>query len=405
MNERAPQGDPAARDYGRPLAGLAAILAVGAVVALTVALFRGDFTDTEPVTVIADRAGLVMNPDARVKLHGAQVGTVASVESLPDGKAAIHLAMEPSAMELIPANVRADISSSTVFGAKFVALIAPEDPSPQSLRAGQVLDAEHVTVEINTIFEQLVAMLSRVEPAKLNETLGAFASAVNGRGEKFGQMLSDMDAMLAKLNPSLDNLSADIAVAPRVLNAYADAAPDLVTIADSASRLSDTIVERQRDLDVLLLSTIGFAEIGNEVIAGNRQQITDVMRLLVPTTDLTNEYNAALNCALAGMVPLATAPPSPVPGVMLLDSFVLGSERYRYPGNLPKVAATGGPQCGGLPDIGYETRAPYVVTDIDANRAQYGNQGILLNSDALKQALFGPIDGPPRNTAQTGMPG
>ncbi|WP_326546452.1 MCE family protein [Mycolicibacterium sp. ND9-15] len=405
MNERAPQGDPAARDYGRPLAGLAAILAVGALVALTVALFRGSLTDTEPVTVIADRAGLVMNPDARVKLHGAQVGTVQAVESLPDGKAALHLAMEPSAMELIPANVRADISSSTVFGAKFVALIAPEDPSPQSLRAGQILDAEHVTVEINTIFEQLVAMLSKIEPAKLNETLGAFASAVNGRGEKFGQMLSDMEAMLAKLNPSLDNLSADIALAPRVLNAYADAAPDLVTIADSASRLSDTIVERQRDLDVLLLSTIGFAEIGNEVIAGNRQQITDVMRLLVPTTDLTNEYNAALNCALAGMVPLATAPPSPVPGVMLLDSFVLGSERYRYPGNLPKVAATGGPQCGGLPDIGYETRAPYVVTDIDANRAQYGNQGILLNSDALKQALFGPIDGPPRNTAQTGMPG
>lgn len=405
MNEPATQGDPVARDYVRPAAGLAAILAVGAVVALTVALFRGSLTDTEPVTVIADRAGLVMNPDARVKLHGAQVGTVQAVESLPDGKAALHLAMEPSAMELIPANVRADISSSTVFGAKFVALIPPDDPSPQALRAGQVLDAEHVTVEINTIFEQLVSMLSKIEPAKLNETLGAFASAVDGRGEKFGQMLSDMDAMLAKLDPSLDNLSADIAVAPHVLNAYADAAPDLVTIADSASRLSDTIVEKQQDLDVLLLSTIGFAEIGNEVIAGNRQQITDVMRLLVPTTDLTNEYNAALNCALAGMVPLATAPPSPVPGVMLLDSFVLGSERYRYPGNLPKVAATGGPQCGGLPDIGYETRAKYVVTDIDANRAQYGNQGILLNSDALKQALFGPIDGPPRNTAQTGMPG
>lgn len=165
-----------------------------------------------------------------------------------------------------------------------------------------------MTVEINTIFEQLVAMLSKIEPAKLNETLGAFASAVSDRGDKFGQMLSDMDTMLAKLNPSLGNLSADIAVAPQVLNAYADAAPDLVTLADSASRLSDTIVEKHQDLDALLLSAIGFAEIGNDVIGGNRQQITEVMRLLVPTTDLTNEYNAALNCALAGMVPLATAP-------------------------------------------------------------------------------------------------
>ena len=55
--------------------------------------------------------------------------------------------------------------------------------------------------------------------------------------------------------------------------------------------------------------------------------------------------------------------------------------------------------------MGVGNRPPYLVTDIDANQAQYGNQGILLNSDALKQMLFGPLDGPPRNTAQTGQPG
>ncbi|MGV0803634.1 MCE family protein, partial [Mycolicibacterium elephantis] len=78
--------------------------------------------------------------------------------------------------------------------------------------------------------------------AKLNETLGALASGLSGRGEKFGQTLSDLDAMLAKINPSLDSLSHDIAVLPEVLDAYADAGPDLVAIADSSTRLSDTIV-------------------------------------------------------------------------------------------------------------------------------------------------------------------
>ncbi len=389
----------------RPLAGLGLFVALGLIVALAVGLFRGSFTKTVPVTVISDRAGLVMNPDARVKLNGAQVGTVQRVDSLPDGKAAIRLAIDPAAMDLIPANVGVDITSSTVFGAKYVSLVPPADPSAVSLQPGQTLDADHVTVEINTIFEQLVAVLSKIEPAKLNETLGALASAVNGRGEKFGQTLSDLDAMLATINPSLDNLSQDIAVAPHVLTAYADAAPDLTKIADSAARISDTIVDKQQDLDALLVSTIGLAEIGNDVVATNRPPISDVLRLLVPTTDLTSQYHDALNCALAGMAPLAKGPPTPVPGVLLLDSFVLGSERYRYPGNLPKVAAKGGPQCAGLPDVGYETRAPYVVSDIDANRAQYGNQGILLNSDALKQALFGPLDGPPRNTTQIGQPG
>ena len=120
---------------------------------------------------------------------------------------------------------------------------------------------------------------------------------------------------------------------------------------------------------------------------------------------MTNRYNEALTCGLGAMLPLANGPGLPVPGAVLLQGFFLGRERYRYPDNLPKVAAKGGPQCTDLPNVGYEVRPPFVVTDIGANQAQYGNQGILLNSDALKQALFGPIAGPPRNSAQIGQPG
>ncbi|OBG91867.1 hypothetical protein A5697_08605 [Mycobacterium sp. E3251] len=64
--------------------------------------------------VISDRAGLVMNPDAKVELHGIQVGKVASIESRPDGTAAIHLAMDPAQVHLIPGNVRVDVASTTV---------------------------------------------------------------------------------------------------------------------------------------------------------------------------------------------------------------------------------------------------------------------------------------------------
>ncbi len=86
--------------------------------------------------------------------------------------------------------------------------------------------------------------------------------------------------------------------------------------------------------------------------------------------------------------------------------FTMGRERYRYPTDLPKVAATGGPQCvGGLPNVPFEARPPYVVADVGINPSRYGNQGILLNTDALKQWLFGPLAGPPRNSAQIGQPG
>ena len=148
--------------------------------------------------------------------------------------------MDPTRLSAIPANARVDIASPTVFGAKQVQFVFPENPSPESLRAGQVIDAQHVMIEVNTVFEQLTSVLSTIEPAKLNETLGAIASALCGRGEKIGQMLSDLDSYLATLEPSLPALSHDLEVAPGVLRAYADASTDFVSIADNAARISDT---------------------------------------------------------------------------------------------------------------------------------------------------------------------
>ena len=390
----------------RALAGVLTVLALLMVVVVAVGLFQGSFTKSVPVTVVADRAGLVMYPDAKVKLHGAQVGQVDSIEALPDGGAALRLAIDPGAIDSIPANVGAEITSSTVFGAKFVELVPPADPSAEPIRAETVIrGGDKVTVELNPVFQQLVSVLSKVEPAKLNQTLGALAKSLNGRGEKFGQTLVDLDGALAKLNPALANLNDELVLAPTVFDAFADAGPDLVAIIDNTTRIGDTLVDQRDSLDALLVSAIGLADIGTEVVSANRGPLTDVVHLLAPTTDLTNQYNAALTCGLGAMLPLANGPGLPVPGAVLLQGFFLGRERYRYPDNLPKVAAKGGPQCTDLPNVGYEVRPPFVVTDIGANQAQYGNQGILLNSDALKQALFGPLAGPPRNSAQIGQPG
>jgi hypothetical protein len=119
----------------------------------------------------------------------------------------------------------------------------------------------------------------------------------------------------------------------------------------SPARISGTITDQQSNLDAVLISAIGLADIGSDVVGANRQPLTDALHLLVPTTDLTNQYNAALTCGIGGLIPLATGPGAPVPGAVLLQSFMLGRERYRYPGNLPKVAAKGGPQCTDLPNV------------------------------------------------------
>jgi len=389
----------------RALTGLATVAVIAAIVAVAVGLFQGSFTESVPVTVLSPRAGLVMNVDAKVKMRGVQVGKVDSIESRPNGQAVLHLAMYPSDLHLIPANVLVDITAPTVFGAKFVDLVPPAEPSARSLHAGQVLDSQHVTVEINTVFQQLTSVLGTLDPAKLNETLGAVSQALSGRGEKIGQAFSDLDSFLAKFDPSLSALSHDIAVSAPVFNAYADAAPDLVKTVANSARISQTFVDEQHNLDALLISAIGLANVGNDVLSANRKGLTDVIHLLRPTTDLTNEYNKALWCGFAGLAELAKNPPLSEPSINIIASITWGAERYRYPTNLPKVAATGGPQCLDLPKRPFNTNAKVVVTDIGANPVQYGNQQLLLNFDGLKQLLYGPIDGPPRNPAQVGQQG
>nr|WP_264894198.1 MCE family protein [Mycobacterium kiyosense] len=393
------------RAYLRPLTGLATILVILAIVAVAVGLFRSDFTESVPVTVVSPRAGLVMNPDAKVKMRGVVVGKVESIEERPNGEAVLHLAMQPSQMHLIPHNVLVDIASTTVFGAKFVELMAPDQPSQQSLQPHQVLQGKNVTVEINTVFQQLTSLLSNIDPAKLNETLGAIASAMNGRGHKIGQALADLDAFLASQDPALPAFSHDLSVLPVVSAAYADAAPNLIGAADNTIRISKSIVEEQQNLDAFLISSIGLADIGNEVVGGNRQGLTDTLHLLLPTTNLTNEYHEALWCGLSGSLVNLHAPNLPEPMIKVLVYLGFGAERYRYPSNLPKVAATGGPQCYDLPVVPFDKAPPFVVADVGANPQEYGNPQLLLNSDGLKQLLYGPIDGPPRNSFQVGQPG
>ncbi|MEV0248090.1 MCE family protein [Nocardia sp. NPDC050712] len=371
------------------------MLSLGILVTLVagaVALFRGGLADTVPVTVVSERAGLVMYPDAKVQLRGVTIGKVVTIEERPDGTAAIELAIDADQLRLIPADATVDISATTVFGAKFVQFIAPDHPVRTSIAAGHVFDVRQVTVEVNTVFQQLTQVLGRIEPEKLNQTLGAIAAATKGRGEQTGRMLTDLEAFLAQVEPALPALANDLTLAPPVVEAYADAAPALLDLAGNATRISRTVVEEQHNLDALLTGLIGLSDTGTQVLGDNRDALATTLRLLVPTTELTANYEAALRCSVEGLATLNELPPAEHEGVAISANFLFGTYPYRYPQDLPKVAASGGPQCSVLP-VPYEGRPKFVVADVGANPFERGDQDVRLNVDSLQQILFGVAPG------------
>ena len=99
---------------------------------------------------------------------------------------------------------------------------------------------------------------------------------------------------------------------------------------DNATKISDTIVDQNDNLDALLVSAIGLkTDVGTEVLSTNRQPLTDVLHLLVPPRICWNRYHEALYCGIAGLLALATQTRvPPLPGAILLQSFFLGRERY-----------------------------------------------------------------------------
>src|SRR5246127_5816323 len=138
------------------------LVAVAVFLFVTTTAFAGTFRSYVPVTLTSERAGLVLETNAKVMLRGVQVGRVSQIGSGRD-EAKLRLEIDPDQIRYIPANVQAQISATTAFGAKFVDLEYPPNPSPARLAAGAVLHSKNVSTEINTVFENVVDLLNMVD--------------------------------------------------------------------------------------------------------------------------------------------------------------------------------------------------------------------------------------------------
>lgn len=334
---------------------LFALIAV--LVFATVTSFRGTFRSSVPVTLTSDRSGLVLENGAKVKMRGVDVGRVRTIDG-GRGAARMLLDIDSDQLRYIPANVGASINVTTVFGAKFVNLTYPADPKAERLPAGAVLRASNVTTEVNTVFENVVDLLKMVDPMKLNAVLTAVADAVRGRGERIGEATAALNEVLTALNARNEVFRDDVRSFKSLSDTYSAAAEDILTILDSATTTSATIVNRQSELDNLLLNAIGLSREGTNLLVTSKDTLVSAINSLEPTTNLLQTYSSTYTCMLEG-AQWVVDHSDPVFGgdgrTFVVDVALLpGNDPYVFPDNLPIVAAKGGPggkpSCGSLPD-------------------------------------------------------
>ena len=327
----------------------------------TAAIFGGVFQSYIPVKLTAARAGLVMETNARVKLRGVEVGRVKAVTA-HHGTAELQLEIYPDQIQFIPSNVEARIQATTVFGAKFVELVYPPDPSPQHLAAGAVLHSQNVSTEVNTIFQNVSDLLKMIDPAKLNAILTAVADGVRGQGPRMGEATTDLKEVLAVLNSRSDTIGQDWRSLKDFNNTYAAAASDIVSVLNNAATTATTIVDHSAQLDQLLTNVIGLSTSGTDLLGASSKNLVGLVDTLEPTTQLLREYSPTYACTLEGATWYLNHGGFDAWGghdgrsIQFDVGLLLGNDPYRYPDNLPIVAAKGGP--GGSPAVDHYRTSP-----------------------------------------------
>ncbi|MGC4936152.1 MCE family protein [Gordonia sp. DT30] len=384
------------QERGNAVRKVAAVVMVGTLVAVIAAAagsFLGWFADTEQITLQAPRAGLVMSPDAKVRLRGVQVGRVKSITETGD-HAVLALDIDSDQMSQIPGNVTAQIKSNTVFGAKSVYFEVPESGASGQLQPGQVLDADHVVVELNTVYQQLVSVLADLQPEKLNSTVGAVNTALTGRGADIGNSLAQLSDLLGKTNPHLPELDELIRQTATATNVYGDVMGDLMRTIDNAVYTGNTLRSNASNFDALLINVTGMANtINNDVLVPSKADLMATLSQFDPVSQLLGYQAPGISCFLRTTATAADMA-KPLEGgdngmLKLYAGLLPGKEPYTYPRSLPRIGAQGAPTCaGGLSDPSTTEHSKFYVTD-NAPVPYQPRMTPKVNREKLFNLLFG----------------
>ncbi|AHI01603.1 MCE family protein [Kutzneria viridogrisea] len=336
----------------RRLMGVAFVLVIALVFWLTISIYAGTFTRTVKVLLRTDHIGNQLLLQSDVKVRGLIVGEVGKISSTGDG-AQLELDLQPDKIDMIPANVSAQLLPKTLFGERYVNLVLPEQPGDQHLVAGDVIgqDRSSSALELERVLSDLMPVLQAVQPEKLSTTLTAMSQALSGRGTQLGQTLVQLNSYLGQINPQLPNLTADLQKLATVSDTYSKAAPDLINALSDLTVTSKTIVDQRNNLQALYASVTTASQDLTGFLNANKNNLIQLVSTSKPTLDVLAKYAPEYPCLLqelADFVPRisqAFGQGSTEPGLHVTIEITANRGKYIPNQDEPRYEDKRGPRC------------------------------------------------------------
>jgi phospholipid/cholesterol/gamma-HCH transport system substrate-binding protein len=337
------------------LRGLVFLVVLLGLVALSIAMYQKAFTPWVNVTLQADRIGNQLTEGADVKSRGVIIGEVRAVRAVGDG-AELELRLRPEQAERVPADTRAQIVPTTLFGEKYVSLVFDGQPADESGRPGLgdgaviAQDDSETAREFAAALDSLLPLLQTLDPPTVSTTLNALSSALRDRGDRIGSNLVLVRDWLAAFNPELDTLRSANEGLVDFNDTLTAGAGDISTLLRELSAVNRNLVRDQDALAAFLRDTTGVAGTAEGFVAENEQRFITLAAESVPNLRLYERYSPQFPCLLDGIARSAELGDTfggLRSGLHITLEVVDNLEPF-VPGDEPEYLDDPGPTCFGL---------------------------------------------------------
>lgn len=318
---------------------------------LTYAMFSKKFTDYDRVTLQTSTIGLQLPARADVKVRGVIVGEVLGFESNGAG-ADVTLGIYPSRLDAIPADVTGSIVPKTLFGEKYVSLVVPDDPAAEHLQPGATIARTTVSTEVEQVLSDLYPLLRTVQPAQLNQTLNALATALDGRGDELGENLETLDGYLRRINPQIPALVDDLRLTAQVSDDYTDVLPQIAQILDDTVLTTGTLEGREAKLHALFEDVSSFSGTAEDFLDANGENLIRLSEVGADQLRVFAKYAPEYSCLTRGIVEAGARQAEAFRGFMLhivLETLPHQPRPYGAQ-DVPRFGEDRGPNCLHLPN-------------------------------------------------------
>lgn len=343
--------------------GLLFVALIAGSLWLTMAIFSKQFTDYDEVAMETSSVGLQLPARADVKIRGVQVGEVLDMTATSHG-AELTLGLYPDQVDTIPANVTARIEPKTLFGEKYVALKVPDEAAGDHIQAGDRITQTTQAAEVEQTLNDLYPLLRAVEPADINKTLTALATALEGRGEKIGENLEVLDSYLKRINPEIPALIEDLKLTAKTSDLYASVLPEIAHTLRNTVKTGNTLLSREDKLNKLFDDVTKFSDVTGAFLDANEQNLVRVGQLGATQLRMIAKYAPEFPCLTAGIVKAGKLQAEAFRGFVLhINLEVLPNFPREYgPQDTPITQQKGGAHCGTLPNPPFTQKNPF--TDV-----------------------------------------